>query len=181
VAESDRIVALPEVPQASLAAPQPDLCGDIGLVHLIYDLERLPSGVPVVHVIDPVSQPTPAALVEFRSVQAVSWRLSYGESLLERALSRGGPRCHAAQEVRNSSWIRELERRHRGHQGSNRAPVERLRHFVITFPDSTLECAAEDLNVTVLPGGRLAALAECHRRHGSEPAGSGREERVPAH
>jgi hypothetical protein len=170
VAESDRIVALPEVPRASAAAPRPHLCGSKGLVHLIYDLERLPNAVPVVHVIDPGSQPTPAALIEFRSVRAVSWNPSHGESLFERGLSRRGLRWYAAQEVRASSWIRELERRHRGHPGSRRAAFQRLRHFVVTFTDATLECAAEDLNVTVFPGGCVAALAECYRRHGSEPA-----------
>jgi hypothetical protein len=156
VAEYDRILTLPAVPRVSAAA-QPYLCGDKGLVHLIYDLERLPNAMPVVHVIDPGSQPAPAALIEFRGVQAAS-------------LSRSGLQQYAAQEVPDSPWIRTLELRHRDHPGSSRAAFQRLRHFMVTFPEATLECAAEDIDVTVFPSGRVAAVAECHRRRASEPA-----------
>jgi hypothetical protein len=160
----DEIVDLPELPQASVGTPRPHICGSEGLVHLVYDLEHLPNSGLVVHMIDPGTQPTPAALIEFRGVQAISWGLPYDETPSAHPLSRHGLQWYTAQDVRNSSWLRELERRNGVPSTHSRTAFERLRHFVVTFHGSTFECAADEFRVTVYPSGRAAALAECHRR-----------------
>ncbi|MGH7519417.1 MAG: hypothetical protein ACREOC_18445 [Gemmatimonadales bacterium] len=167
----DQVLDLAELPQASVGAPQPFVCASEGRLLLVYDLERLPSGGPVAHMVDPGSQPTPAALIDFHGVRAITWGLPNDEALSGHPLARHGLRWYAAQEVRHSSWISELEHRNRVHPRHNTAAFQRLRHFIFTFHDSTLECLAEEFSASIFPSGRTEALAECQRRAESgEPA-----------
>lgn len=167
----DQVLDLAELPQASVGAPRPYVCANESRLLLVYDLERLPTPGPVVHVMDPGTQPTPAALIEFRCVQAFTWGPPNDETLSAHPLAGRGLRWYAAQEVRHSSWVRELEQQNRVHPRHDRASFERLRHFILTFHDSTFECVAEDFGVTTFPEGRAVALAECQQRFGrSEPA-----------
>jgi len=44
--------------------------------------------------------------------------------------------------VENSSWVRELDMRNRGHPHHDPLLFQQLRHWVWTLHDSVLECAA---------------------------------------
>ena len=162
----DRVIECPDLPQASVGAPAPLLLADEGRLLLAYDLERLPGAGAVVHVVDPVAQPTPAALVEFHRPRAVTLGPPGGETLPAHPLAARGLRWYAAQEVVHSSWIRQLERIDRAHPRHDPARFARLRHFVITFHDSTFECVAEGFAATICTGGRADALADMQRRIG---------------
>lgn len=57
-----------------------------------------------------------------------------------------GLRHYSFQEVLNSDWIAELERRNRVHPRHSADVFNSLRHFVVTFKDETVECVARTLD-----------------------------------
>lgn len=71
------------------------------------------------------------------------------EALPGHPLYRSGLSAYGVFEVVNSSWIRQVTEQNRVAFPSTRDSRER--HFIFTFHDSTFECIADDLNVSVQP------------------------------
>jgi len=70
------------------------------------------------------------------------------EALEAHPLFARGLDYHQAFEVRNSSWIRSLERMNRVQMWHDAAEFTRYRHFIVTFQDATFECIAESFRVS---------------------------------
>ena len=49
---------------------------------------------------------------------------------------------YGAFEIKHSSWIRQLERMNSVHPHHSPEPFEWLRHYVLSFRDTTFECVA---------------------------------------
>jgi hypothetical protein len=74
------------------------------------------------------------------------------ETISGHRLYRLGLKAYSAFEVKNSSWIAELEAANRVHQ-HHRAEVYRaMRHFIFTFHDTTLEFVAGGYSADVKRG-----------------------------
>jgi hypothetical protein len=67
------------------------------------------------------------------------------EALGGHPLAVRGLKWWEIHEVKNSSWIRSLERMNRVHPGHSPSLYNGLRHFVITSKEVTFECVASDL------------------------------------
>ena len=68
-------------------------------------------------------------------------------------------RPYGAFEVKNSSWIRLLERRNRVHSNHSTAKyLEKRRHFILTFHDSMFECVARRYESKTLRGNVFGVL-----------------------
>ena len=75
------------------------------------------------------------------------------ETFSGHPLADRGLHPYAVFEVRDSSWIRKLERMNSVHHRHNRERfLEGLRHFVFAFHDSTFECVAHGFEVEVFRG-----------------------------
>jgi len=89
-----------------------------------------------------------------------------GHPLAHRGL---GP--YAVFEVRQSSWIRQLERMNSVHRQHEREWfLSNKKHFIFAFHDSTFECIAESFDVQVRQGSLLSALADMTKLLSENPA-----------
>lgn len=70
-----------------------------------------------------------------------------------------GLEAFSAFEVKNSSWIRQLERMNSVRPYHDRVRFfESKRHFIFAFHDSTFECIANGFDVSMLSGSILGSL-----------------------
>jgi hypothetical protein len=136
----DRIRELTNVPPPSSGAPIPLVLADETTLVVAYiTVERSTgqadgSGSP--------SADEAAALVVFRQCYASHFGPPNDEAFASHPLADQGLRPYGAFEVESSSWVRGFELRNRHHPRHDPQLFQHLRHFVWTFHDSVLECAA---------------------------------------
>jgi len=83
-----------------------------------------------------------AAIVVFRQCYASHFGPPIDEAFVSHPLADRGLSPYGAFEVESSSWLRGLEMRNRSHPRHDPQLFHQLRHWVWTFHDSVLECAA---------------------------------------
>ena len=162
----DQVVELADVPQCSPGAPLPlVLADDIRLVlaYLVHEPDPSWDGTWTA-VKGPASDGEPIALVEFSPYTAAMWGPPNDEAFAGHPLSGRGLQPYGAFEVRQSSWIRALERMNRVHSQHRPERFARPRHFIFTFHDSTFECVADALRVSTHRGSLAGMIPEMQRR-----------------
>lgn len=159
--ELDRQVtvsALPDLPPSSSRAPCPIVLSDEQMLVLAYYLEvpgnrrsELGAGArgPL-----PVAKAA-WAVVEFVDFRAVLMGPSC-EGPAPHPLAARGVERYAAYEVGQSSWIRRID--------PNPDRADTLRHFLLTFHDSTFECVARGYRVSLHEGPLRRVLAYMQQR-----------------
>lgn len=150
VAKHNRIRELTDVPLPSSGAPEPLLLVDEDTLVLSYVAAE-----PSTEQADGSGQPPAggaAALVVFRQCYASHFGQPNDEAFASHLLADGGLQPCGAFEVENSSWLQGLEMRNRAHPRHDPGLFEQLRHWVWTFHDSVLECAARSYTVVDAPG-----------------------------
>jgi hypothetical protein len=86
------------------------------------------------------------ALAEFRMCSAT--RFGYPNDEARAGIARFAPLGYGIYEVLHCSWLDETDRLNRyAFPGQRRGAT---RHFLITFHDSTFECLADDVRLTVV-------------------------------
>jgi hypothetical protein len=98
------------------------------------------------------------AIVRFHHPIASLFGPPSDEAFKGHPLSARGLEPYSAMEVKSSSWIRRLERMNSVHPNHRPMHFRTYRHFVFAFHDSTFECVAKDLDVTLLRGSMNGAL-----------------------
>jgi hypothetical protein len=73
------------------------------------------------------------------------------ETLTGHPLARRGLEPYGAFEIKHSSWIRELEQMNSVHPHHSPEPFEWLRHYVLSFRDTTFECVAHGFDYETEP------------------------------
>ena len=107
-------------------------------------------GVVLGYLLAPLGEE--AAIVEFDGVKAHCFGMPNDEALPGHPLFDRGLGAGPAYEVRNSSWIRALERMNRVHPSHHPNLYSRCRHFIIPFHDTTFECVANGVrNIARMP------------------------------
>lgn len=151
VAEKDSVHEL-RLPQSSVGSPSPAvLATEQGLL-LAYWLEEhaWPKDREFSH--------EACALVRFSGARVHLFGPPNDEAFDGHPLAARGLRPYRAFEVRQSSWIRCIERMNAGHPRHDPARYSRLRHFVFTFHDSTFECVALDFELAIEDGDPVSIL-----------------------
>jgi hypothetical protein len=136
----DRVHELPDVPLPSSGAPDPIVLADEDTLVITYI-----TATPSSRDSDGSGQPSAgdvATIVVFRQCYASHFGPPNDESFATHHLADRGLRPCGAFEVQSSSWLRDLEVRNRGHPRHDPRLFQQLRHWVWTFRDSVLECAA---------------------------------------
>ncbi len=136
VDEKDAAVLLNDIPRPDAGAPRPAISAIERFVAVAY------------YAVGPGDA---VALVIFDSYAHMLGPPN-DESLEGHPLYSRGLDYHNAFEVRESSWIRSLERMNRVHLWHDSARFARYRHFIITFQDSTFECIAGTYRVSIHTG-----------------------------
>ncbi len=156
----DTVVPLSDVPQSSVGAPCPIVLTDEHTLILAYYLEtRDPNwdGTYAV-VVHPATTPGPVALVTFDGYDAMMFGPPNDEAFAGHPLAGRGLSPYRAHEIKDSSWIRTLERMNSVHPYHRPERYASLRHFVFAFHDSTFECVATSYSITVEQGPLLRVI-----------------------
>jgi len=141
VDERDHVVELQGVPQLDPGAPEPIVVADERRLLLAYRVAEL--GTP------DFGSPEKWAVVEFRRCCAHFLGPPNDDALSGHPLYERGLTAYGVFEVRDSSWIRLMERRNGVHYLHDPSRYARLTHFIFTFHDSTFECVAESMESVI--------------------------------
>jgi hypothetical protein len=136
VDKRDRVRELTDVPFPSSGTPDPLVLADEDTLLVSYIPATLSAGQ------DGVRSDEGVVLVAFRQCYASHFGQPNDEAFASHPLADRGLRPCGAFEVENSSWVRGLEMRNRAHPHHDPLLFDQLRHWVWTFHDSVLECAA---------------------------------------
>lgn len=142
--EKDRVIELLDLPKLDPNTPEPKIsAGEYRLV-LSYGPNPFLGD-------DSDSAPLPPVHLDFYRPRAHYFGPPNDEALQGHPLFARGLRWYGVYEVQDSSWIRLLERRNRGHDKHRPESYAALRHFAFTFHDSTFECIAHGYRVLESP------------------------------
>jgi hypothetical protein len=153
-----------------VGAPCPHLLHSEGRTFLAFLLPVRLAGVPsgTVTVVDAATdRARGVGVVEWLRCRAaaVGWpndEVLHGHRLWSKGLSKVGP--YLAAEIVGSGWIEDMEIRNRAHPSHQAQMFSGLRHFLLSFKDSTFECVAEDYECYEVRDSFpavLAVLARC--------------------
>jgi hypothetical protein len=144
VDRKDEVIELSDVPQSSVGASIPLILSDEGKVILAYYLQDTPDGWDgtTVRIISQESD-EPLALVEFKWCYAHMFGPPNDEAFSGHPLAKRGLTPYGAYEVKNSSWIRQLEQMNSVHQHHEPEKFWQRRHLIFSFHDSVFECVSD--------------------------------------
>ena len=128
VDDRDEVLNFDGVPYHCAGAPMPHLLANDDNLVLAY--ETAPSGEQY-------------AIVKFALPRAHYFGSPNDEALSGHPLAQRGLGPYGIYEIRNSSWIRALQRMNRVHARHDARRFEALKHIVFTFHDRTFECVAD--------------------------------------
>jgi hypothetical protein len=140
---------LDNLPQSSIGAPLPVVLSDEHSTLVAYIMEeRDPNWDGTTRrVIGPDSDGEPIAIVRFIRRCALIFGPPNDEAFSGHPLASRGLTPYGTFEVLQSSWIRGLERMNSVYPYHRAERYQELRHFVLSFHDSTFECVAKDVQV----------------------------------
>ena len=98
-------------------------------------------------------------VVRFVGVMSVLLGAPNDETLNAHPLYSRGLQPYEFAEVENSPWIAALEKANRVHPHHSPGVFADLRHFILPFHDSTFECVARSVEVSVGSDDSLATAA----------------------
>jgi len=91
-------------------------------------------------------------LVEFSGYWSYMFGGPNDEAFHGHPLATRGLHPYGAFQIENSSWIRQLEKMNSVHPFHKPERFERLRHYVLSFHDSTFECVADGYIISMHEG-----------------------------
>jgi len=149
---------LADIPECDFGAPCPMLAaceGRLSLVYLLTDPDADQAGdADTPRLVDHDTADLPAAAIRFVRPHAHTAGPPGEETLAGHPLAASGLYPCGAFEVRRSDWIDDLRQIASAHPGDSAERFRRLRHFIFTFRDSTVEVAADGYEA--VPLGRLS-------------------------
>lgn len=167
----DAVVPLAGVPQCSVGAPCPIVVADEFKVTVAYYLQDTPDdwdGTSV-RVVGPSTAGEPAAVVSFEGCLSTMFGMPNDEAFSGHPLASRGLKPYSACEVRDSSWVRQLDKMNSVHPQHRRGSfTEDYRHFILAFHDTTFECVARRFSVSLGQGPLAGLAAEVARALGDD-------------
>jgi hypothetical protein len=141
VDERDKAIEIHDLPQPDVGAPEPIVVADEHRVLLAYRLSEQSER--------DFGDPERWAIIEIKGCWAHFFGPPNDEALHGHPLYARGLTPYGVFKVRDSSWIRLMERRNRVHDRHDSSRYAKLSHLIFTFHDSTFECVAESLKSVV--------------------------------
>ena len=160
VDDRDTVVALDGVPQSDTGAPLPAVVSDelnVFLAYIVSEPDPNWDGTYATSV-GPDSEGMPVAIIRFMHAYSYMFGMPNDEAFSGHPLASRGLEPYGAYEVRDSSWVRRLERMNSVHPCHQKSAYDDLRHFIFGFHDSTFECVAKDLSVETFRGSMQSAI-----------------------
>ncbi|MFZ5619028.1 MAG: hypothetical protein ACOZAA_17075 [Pseudomonadota bacterium] len=140
------------VPQSSVGAPIPIVIAEEHNLAVLYYVERIESewDGSTVHIVGPETQSETVAVASFLMPYAHKFGPPNDEAICGHPLFRLGLEPYSSFEVTNSAWINELRQRNSVHPHHKDSQFSSLRHFILTFHDSTFEVVAKSYTAEII-------------------------------
>ncbi len=162
VDDRDTVVELHDAPRPDVGAPLPHLICDehhVFLAYLVNEPDPAWDGT-YVNVVGPDSEGL-VAVVRFERPYAHMFGPPNDEAFHGHPLASRGLEPYAVFEIKDSSWLRRLERMNSVHPYHDRHRfLADRKHFVVAFHDTTFECIARGFAVEVVRGSIHAVLPQ---------------------
>ena len=161
VDEKDRVVPITDIPRSSVGSPIPIVLSDEFVTVVAFYLQNTPEGWDGtwVRVVSADTEREPVALVRFSLCYAFMFGPPNDEAFAGHPLAGRGLKPYGAFLIENSSWIRQLERMNSIHPSHNPERYETLKHYILTFHDSTFECVADMYRIELHEGSVTSAIS----------------------
>ncbi len=144
--DRDNVVLMPKAPQPDIGAPLPVVVADESCVFITYIvLEPNPNWDGTHVTVLTLDTEKFIATMEFEHAYLHMFGSPNDEVFKGHPLWSRGLKPYSVSEVKDSSWIRKLERLNSVHPMHDPKRFLTLHHFIITFHDSTFECIARDM------------------------------------
>lgn len=141
VDERDVVVRVAGIPSPSAGAPEPVIVADEGsAVVAYYGSEAMNWDTARPEDFGPQQ----VVVLRFGSVRSLMFGSPNDEAVSGHPLFGRGLDYYAVHSVEDSSWVRRLERMNSVRPQHNASGFLRLRHFIVTFHDSTFECVCRN-------------------------------------
>jgi hypothetical protein len=152
--QNDTVIELHDAPQSSVGAPCPIVFATEHTIFLAYYIQNTPKGWDglTVRVVDENTVGKPVALVNFTEPYAHMFGPPNDEAFSGHPLASRGLQPYSINEIRGSSWIRNLERMNSVHPYHKPEHFADYRHFVFAFHDTTFECIADGFTISLHVG-----------------------------
>lgn len=154
VDKPDRVHELADVPFPSPEAPEPLVLANEDTLVVAY--------LPAARLSEQASGAglgsARTIIVVFHECYGIHFGLPNDEAFASHPLADRGLRPCGAFEVEHSSWLRNLDMRNRAHPRHKPEEFQLLHHWVWTFHDSVLECAARSYEAIDAPGHSREAI-----------------------
>lgn len=162
VGPHDQILSLQKIPPSSIGAPAPMILADEHKLVVVYYTQSEASIYETgpARLTDPNETADEVALVTFHQCYAKMFGPPNEEAFHGHPLSQRGLEPFGSYEIKCSSWIRELSEMNSVHPHHRPEFFEKLRHFILSFHDSTLECAAQEFSVVEKQGPLIQLVAD---------------------
>ncbi|MEZ5977698.1 MAG: hypothetical protein R3F34_05710 [Planctomycetota bacterium] len=163
VDERDVVVSSDALPAPDFGAPLPHVVADGYRTCVVY-VEHVPDPSwdgTYARVVGPDSEDENLVVATFEGCLSVLFGMPNDEALAGHPLATRGLCPCGVFEIRESSWIRELDNRNAVHSRHRRGLwCTTFRHFVVTFHDSTFECVARTVAFERVRGSVARVLEE---------------------
>jgi len=160
--EQDELIEIWDLSQSSIGAPIPMFACDEHTLYLAYYIQNVPDGWDgaSVKVVGPETTDETVALLRFDCCYAHMFGPPNDEAYAGHPLADRGLEPYSVFEVKNSSWIRQAERRNSVHLYHKAEYFfENKRHFIF-FHDSTYECIAKSFTGELIQGAAKGVLSD---------------------
>ena len=156
----DRVVPITDIPQSSVGAPNPIVLSDESVTVVAFYLQNTPEGWDGtwVRVVGAETEGEPVGIVRFSLCYASLLGPPNDEAFDGHPLAGRGLTPYGAFLIEDSSWIRQLQRMNSIHPCHEPEKYEALKHFILTFHDSTFECVADRYRVELHEGSVRSAI-----------------------
>ena len=126
--KSNEVKVLNDWPQPEAGAPEPQIFADDTNFVLRYFTAN-----------------EKIAVIVFPMVNIFKFGSPNDEALGGHPLYKNGLKFYSVHEVKNSTWVQELEKQNSVHpQHDKQSFLKDKKHYIFTFHDSTLECVATE-------------------------------------
>jgi len=138
----DKVVPLNSIPQSSIGSPNPIVLSDEITTVVAFNLEKNEFNIAKKAI----------AIITFKECYSTMFGPPGDETFEAHPLSSHGLERYSSFIIKDSSWLRILIKMNSVHPRHNESHFENLKHFILSFHDSTFECIAEDFEVETVNG-----------------------------
>ena len=163
VDEKDRVIPLDDLPQSSVGAPIPLVIANehrTVLAYYLEDQDPLWDGTTVRMLNAATSDEEPIALVVFNQCYAHMFGPPNDEAFAGHPLANRGVGPYGIFQIKESSWVRQLERMNSVHTRHKPERFWELQHLIFSFHDSTFECLCNSFDMKMRRGSLESMIPE---------------------